>query len=243
MIECVLFDLDCTLHKMDQRLFLKEYLGAIGGFMAKYGFDPKTLADVIMKGTNAMIRGDGSRTNFEVFWSAYADIYGDTLEADKPRFDVFYNEVFDTLRGTCAPIDGAAEAVRYIKKLGLKTVLASNPVFPMIAQLKRLGWAGLKEDDFRMCTSFENCHYCKPNPRYFTEVAAAVGVKPENCLMVGNDVQEDIVAAEKAGMDVFLLPEYLINPDGADISKYRRGKFPDLIKYIESELAAKKCDE
>lgn len=243
MIECVLFDLDCTLHKMDQRLFLKEYLGAIGGFMAKYGFDPKTLADVIMKGTYAMIRGDGSRTNFEVFWSVYADCYDDTLEADKPRFDAFYNEVFDTLRGTCAPIDGAAEAVRYIKKLGLKTVLASNPVFPMIAQLKRLGWAGLKEDDFCMCTSFENCHYCKPNPRYFTEVAAAVGVKPENCLMVGNDVQEDIVAAEKAGMDVFLLPEYLINSDGADISKYRRGRFPDLINYIEKDLAAKKCDE
>ena len=41
-----------------------------------------------------------------------------------------------------------------------------------------------------------------PNPKYFVEAAERFGLKPEECLMVGNDAEED-VAAMKAGMQVF----------------------------------------
>lgn len=235
MLEYVLFDLDGTLHNMDPLAFVKAYLGAIGGYMYKFGHDPKKLGEAILKGTDAMINGDGARTNSEVFWDYYTAKYSDKAEEDKPQFDYFYDNLFDGLRSVSSQISGAAEAVRHIKGLGLKTVLATNPVFPMPAQVKRLGWTGLNESDFCLITAFEQFHYCKPNPLYYTEIANILGVKPENCLMVGNDYREDIVTAQKAGMDTFLLPECLLNPDKADISSCRKGTFSDLILYIESK--------
>ena len=43
-----------------------------------------------------------------------------------------------------------------------------------------------------------------------SRVARTLGVKPEECLMVGNDATEDM-AAREVGMDVFLLTDCLIN--------------------------------
>ena len=51
--------------------------------------------------------------------------------------------------------------------------------------------------------------------------------------MVGNDVQEDMVA-EQLGMKVFLMTDDLINRDGGDISRYPQGGFEDLLEYLES---------
>jgi len=62
-------------------------------------------------------------------------------------------------------------------------------------------------------------------------VADALGVAPEECLMVGNDVNEDMVA-EKLGMQVFLLTDCLINKSGADVSRYPHGSFPELMAFI-----------
>ncbi|MCH5350680.1 MAG: HAD family hydrolase [Clostridiales bacterium] len=236
MLEYVLFDLDGTLHNLDPLVFVKAYLGAIGEHMYKYGHEPKRLAEVILKGTGAMVSGDGKRTNFDVFWDYYKSCFPDKLDEDRAHFDYFYENIFDGLRSTSGEITGAADAVRHINGLGIKTVLATNPVFPMTAQLKRLDWTGLSKDDFCLITAFEQFHYCKPNPLYYTEILNILGTKPENCLMVGNDFREDIVTAQKAGIDTFLLPECLLNPDGADISTCRHGTFSDLILYIESKF-------
>ena len=54
---------------------------------------------------------------------------------------------------------------------------------------------------------------------------------PEACVMVGNDVGEDMIAAE-LGMRVFLLTDWLVNKDGADISRYPHGSFDDLKEYL-----------
>ena len=53
------------------------------------------------------------------------------------------------------------------------------------------------------------------------------------CLMVGNDVGEDMVA-RSLGMQVFLLTDCLINKAGEDIEKYPHGSFPELLHYIRS---------
>ena len=51
--------------------------------------------------------------------------------------------------------------------------------------------------------------------------------------MVGNDVSDDMVAAQ-LGMKVFLLTDNLINKDGEDISKYPNGSFEELCSYIDT---------
>ena len=62
---------------------------------------------------------------------------------------------------------------------------------------------------------------------------AQLDVDPTECLMVGNDVTEDMVARQ-LGMQVFLLTDCLINKNEEDISAYPHGGFPELLDYIHS---------
>lgn len=59
-----------------------------------------------------------------------------------------------------------------------------------------------------------------------------MGVDPKECLMVGNDVGDDMSAA-LCGMNVFLLTDNIINSKNEDISVYPSGNFEDLFNYIK----------
>ena len=83
-----------------------------------------------------------------------------------------------------------------------------------------------------MITTYENTGYCKPNPEYYLNIAERLGLEPEECLMVGNDVTEDMIAS-KVGINVFLLTDCLINKEREDINRYPRGSFEQLLNYIK----------
>ena len=121
--------------------------------------------------------------------------------------------------------------MRAIKEMGLRVALATNPIFPAVATESRIRWAGLEPEDFELYTTYESNGYCKPNPAYYREVAAKLGVDPAQCLMVGNDVEEDMEAAEQTGMRVFLLTDCLINRENRDISAYPHGSFSQLMVF------------
>lgn len=63
----------------------------------------------------------------------------------------------------------------------------------------------------------------------------------EECLMVGNDATEDMVA-ETIGMQVFLLTDCLINREHKDICVYPRGSFDQLLHYVSTERAGRKYE-
>ncbi len=231
-IKAVLFDLDGTLLPMDQDLFIKKYLMRISSYLSKYGYDASKLAKNIMKGTYAMIKNDGALANEKVFWRAFEEIYGEGVIDDMKYFDKFYVEQFDGLSEYCGFNAEAKQTVEYAKGMGLRTVLATNPVFPEIATHKRMSWAGFVPEDFELCTTYENSHYCKPYPAYYGEILEKLGLSPEECLMVGNDVRDDMTAG-MLGMKVFLLTDCLINSENKDIEKYPRGDFSALKKYLE----------
>ena len=50
--------------------------------------------------------------------------------------------------------------------------------------------------------------------------------------MVGNDVTEDM-AAQEAGMSVFLITDCMINRENRDISVYPHGSFEQLMEYVK----------
>ena len=101
----------------------------------------------------------------------------------------------------------------------------------MTAQKARIVWAGIDPDSFELITSYENSVYCKPNPEYYADIVQQLGIAPEECLMIGNEVDEDMVA-EQVGMSVFLLTDNMINRKNKDISRFSNGGFIDLLEYI-----------
>ena len=97
----------------------------------------------------------------------------------------------------------------------------------------RIQWAGLQPEDVELYTTYENSSYSKPNPAYYQDILARLNVKPEECLMVGNDVGEDMIA-EQLGMKVFLMTDCMINKANADISFYPHGSFDDLKNFLNT---------
>ncbi len=233
MLKTILFDLDGTLLPMDQEQFVKSYLARMAQKMATHGYEPKTLVNAIWAGTGAMVKNNGSTTNEAVFWKTAADIFGRDIKADEPLFEEFYSNEFQLVRHDCGLDPWAASAIRDIKAMGYRTVLATNPLFPPIATQSRIRWAGLQPEDFEYITTYDNSSRCKPNPDYYQEILDKLDLNPDECLMVGNDVEEDMVA-RNLGMKVFLLTDCIINRDGRDISQYPNGSFPELLDYIRS---------
>lgn len=229
----VLFDLDGTLLPMDNEAFTKGYFKLLAKKLAPYGYEAAQLVDAIWTGTAAMVKNDGSCTNEQAFWKKFCEIYGEKAAKDEPLFAEFYRTEFQQAASFCEMNPKAAEAVRAAKAKGFRVGLATNPIFPAIATESRIRWAGLQPEDFELYTTYENIGLSKPNPAYYCEVAKRMGVQPQECLMVGNDVAEDMVA-QTVGMDVFLLTDCLLNKQRKDINTYRRGSFDQLIAYIQA---------
>ena len=229
--KAVLFDLDGTLLPMDQDVFLKDYFKRLAMHLVPYGYDPKKLIDAVMKGTYAMVGNQGKETNETVFWQTFYSILGEGAKAHLPVYDAFYRDEFGKVQASCGYAKESAEIVRFLKEKGYTVALATNPVFPEAATRHRIAWAGLSFDDFAIVTTYENSRYCKPSPEYYIDVCKAIGVTPEECVMVGNDVSDDMIA-ETVGMKVFLLTDCLINGKGTDISRYPKGGFVMLKEFL-----------
>ena len=57
-------------------------------------------------------------------------------------------------------------------------MVATNPIFPRKAILHRLSWAGLAPEQvpFALITDYERFHFAKPNPAFFAEILAQLGL-------------------------------------------------------------------
>ena len=235
-IKAVLFDLDGTLLPLDQDKFVMHYLGLLAKRLALIGYDKDKLMKVMWAGVGAMVKNDGICTNEEIFWKVFTDAFGQESLNDKPFIDEFYENEFNQISKVCGFAKEAKEIVEFVKEKGKLPVLATNPLFPHMATENRMRWAGLEPKMFAAYTTYEDCHYCKPNPKYYEELLQKLELKPEECIMVGNDFDEDILATEKLGMQGFLLTDCLLNRGEKDISGYLQGDFTALKEYLEKNM-------
>ncbi|MBQ8289565.1 MAG: HAD family hydrolase [Clostridia bacterium] len=231
MIRAILFDLDGTLLPMDIDEFAEAYIGGLVRCATGAGFDKDRVKDGILKGIFAMVKNDGRATNEQVFFRALAEEAGEEIYGKQSIFDGFYMTDFQKIRDICGTLAEAGEIIELVKGRGLRAVLATNPLFPAVATESRIRWAGLSPEDFELFTSYESSHYCKPNPDYYREVLDRLALSPDECVMVGNDAEEDMIAGT-LGIKTFLLTNDLINRKGVDINRYNHGGTKELIKFL-----------
>lgn len=236
MITTILFDLDGTLLPMDEEVFVKTYFGKLVQKLLPLGYDGEQLVPSIWAGTKAMMKNDGTDTNENVFWKVFSEIHGEKCLEDMPVFEEFYRNEFNSVQSVCGFDPDAKKAVEELKKMGFRVALATNPLFPSVATESRLKWAGFSPENFEYISTYENFHYCKPSTEYYKEFIAALGVSAEECMMVGNSVDEDMIAAQKLGMQTFLCPACLVNKNEVDISGYPQGNFSDLVTYVKTNF-------
>ena len=230
-ITTVLFDLDGTLLPMQLEEFTNTYFGLLAKKAAPYGYEAKDLIASVWAGTKAMMKNDGRRSNCDAFWEKFAEIYGQEALRHRSVFDDFYANEFNGAITATQPTPLAKRVVEGLKDKGITLILATNPVFPLVAVEQRLHWLEIDPKDFAFITSYENSRFCKPDPRYYEEILKAVGKTPGECLMVGNDATEDL-AAGQLGIETYLLTDCLVNSENKDLSGVNQGSFEALAGYL-----------
>ncbi len=230
-ITTVLFDLDGTLLPMETKTFTDAYFKLLAQKAAPYGYEPKALVAAVWAGTKAMIKNDGTQPNDQRFWHTFAGELGEDIQKLRPVFDKFYAEEFHGAKAATRENPLAKKVVEELKARGYTVALATNPLFPLAGQATRLSWLGLRPQDFALVTSYESCSYCKPNPAYFAQVLEQLGKRPEECLMVGNDVREDMLAAQAVGISTYLITDCMENAGGVTLGQIERGSFGEFLMF------------
>lgn len=234
MLQAILFDLDGTLLPMDNDHFTEVYFRYLVKRAADWGYtDGKAMLKAMWMGVEAMVKNDGSQPNFDAFWDTFGAILGRDAKADAPKFDTFYENEFHQAKAATGEAPLAREAVALAHEKAGKVILATNPIFPEVADVSRLSWIGLKMEDFDLVTDYSNSCYCKPNPDYYKAILAQFGLDAGQCLMVGNNVTEDWQAASAAGIPCYLLTDNLINRDALEIT-CPHGSYADMVEYLRA---------
>jgi HAD superfamily hydrolase (TIGR01549 family) len=185
----------------------------------------------VWSATGAMIKNDGTMTNEQCFWNVFTGLVGKEARDLEPIFDHFYQNEFIDAKSATFTHPNAVKCIKELKSKGYRIVLATNPLFPRIATFTRIRWAGLLPEDFEWITTYENSSFSKPNLDYYREILKNLGKEPAECIMIGNDVKEDMCAA-MLGMETYLLKDCLICSEQDDLTSYRQGNFDELLEMI-----------
>lgn len=233
-IKAIFFDLDGTLLPLDTDAFIEEYFRLLARNLGHL-IPPAELAQHVMGSTFAMIANvDPEVSNEQAFFADFLPRVKHGPEVLWPEFNRFYAEQFPKLRERCLRGDPAPgrQAVETARELGYELVLATNPIFPRVAIEERMRWAGVPDFPWKLITTFEEMHFCKPQPGYYREVLAKTGYAPGECLMVGNDVQEDGVAA-KLGIQTYIVTDFLINRQDGPVPE-PAGTMAEFIQWLKT---------
>lgn len=230
--KAILFDMDGTLLPMDMHEFTHGYFKLLCKKLSGFGYDDEKLIDAIWKGVGAMVMNDGTVKNEDVFWKVFEKLMGGPLEEVKAYCSEFYGKEFDGAKCFTAENPLAKTAVEVAKTKAPIVALATNPLFPMCGQVTRMNWVGLSPEDFAEVTSYETCTTCKPNPMYFQSLCDKLGVAPQDCLMIGNDENEDMYCCSKLGMDGYLVTDTMI-PSKEHPWEGPKGSFNDMIEMLQ----------
>lgn len=214
MIKSIWFDLDGTLLYNDIETFSKEYFKLLSHKISNLESGESFLIK-LQKAISQMMQNKGPKTNEEVFWDTLLPLTNLKKEVLYDFFNNFYKNEFPKLKIFTKPNLYARKVIELAFNLGLKVVIATNSVFPLIAIKERLSWANIDDFPYYLITSMEKMHSCKPFLEYYKEILEIVNEEPENCLMVGNDIREDIVA-RKILVNTYLVTEDSIKYDQND---------------------------
>ena len=106
-------------------------------------------------------------------------------------------------------------------------------MFPRRAIEHRLDWAGVLDFPFKLVTSYENSHFCKPNPHYYEEILGRLDCRPDQAMMVGDDLANDIQPAAQVGLRTY----WIVEPRAqAGLAPYAgpHGSLADCLAWVKS---------
>ncbi len=203
----LLLDLDNTLlHNDMEGVFIQAYFQALAETLAPI-IAPEVLLPALLAASSEMMANrDPSHTLRELFALSFFPGTGLTWEQLSPFIDAFYGQRYARLQPLTRSRPDAPKLVSWAFEQGYRVVVATNPLFPQMAQRWRLRWAGVPAESFPYAcvTSYETSHFAKPSPWYYTEILARLGWPTGPVLMVGDSPSLDVAPCRQLEIPVFL---------------------------------------
>ena len=226
----ILFDLDGTLLPINTDEFTKNYFTHLSMKLKDY-IPPKELPELIWASTKYMISNlEENKTNKEAFFEDFEKRIKGKVNDLIPIIDEFYKKDFSRLKGEIENIELIKNIIKVLKEKNYDLVIATNPLFPKDAIYHRVDWTGLDHNDFKLITTYEKMHFCKPNLEYYKEILSIIDRKSDEVMMVGNDVQEDMIVSE-LGIKNYLIEDYLIDRNRPSYHIDNRGSIEDFYQF------------
>ena len=174
---------------------------------------------------------DPTRTLQEVFEADFYPKLGIPREELLDVIEVFYDEVFPKLEEHTRARPAAAPLIEWALSCDFRVAIATDPFFPRKATYHRIRWAGLDPEKLELISTFENFHFSKTHPAYYAEMLGRLGWPDGPVLMVGNDVQRDLMPAHRLGLKTYWIDGESASSPGFEVG---RGKLADLRPWLES---------
>ena len=214
----VLIDLDDTLLSNDMSVFLPAYFQELN---AKFSLTPQDLLPkASLAASEGMVRNQFfNKTLEEVFNQHFYPLINSSPDFYREIVNDFYRDNYTRLRFLTNPMPGASALIETCITRGYSIAIATNPLFPKTAVNQRVSWSGIDPNHpaIKLISNFEDFHFAKPHLAYYLEILCHLGW-PERAVMIGNDLKDDIVPADKLGLPTYWIENHnahdppLLNP-------------------------------
>jgi len=119
------------------------------------------------------------------------------------NFDSFFDDVYDRFRGSQGWVlfPETLAVLDQLKERQLKLGIISNFDSRIYSVMESLGIRRF----FDAVVLSSETGYCKPDPEIFAAASVAIGVPPSEALFVGDNPEDDVEAAIRAGFVALLI--------------------------------------
>ena len=227
----LLFDLDDTLLDTNLESFVPAYFQALAQYVQGRVL-PTVMLRSLIHGLGLMNESaDPTRTLQEVFETDFYASLGIPKEELAAVFEKFYDEEFPLLAVHTRQRPQAVPLIEWAIQCGHRVAIATDPLFPRKATYDRLRWAGFDPERFELVSTFEDFHFTKTHPAYYAEFLGRLGWTDGPVLMVGDNVQRDLLPASQLGLKTYFIDGAADSSPGFEAG---RGGLGDLRAWLES---------
>ncbi len=189
MIKVILFDLDGTLYSSTE--VQQKFAEAAYHALAKMKSIPVDEAKRLIEETRANLH---KQHGFPVPYTLTLKRFGMDIE-DWHRVNIAYFDPRDYLSRN----GELREMLFELRKRCRLAILTNNNE----VQAGRILQALHADDLFERVFTYNTFRTMKPNPQFFKKAAKAMGVTPEECLVVGDRYSVDLIPAQNLGMKIY----------------------------------------
>lgn len=228
-IKAILFDLDGTLINVDLKKFIPNYMQLLSEKF-KHIIRPSKFISLLLEASKRIDQNDGKVLNEDLFEQVFFPLNGYSREEVNPILDDFYEKDFIKLRIYTEIKPDARFVVSKAFEKGYEVVIATTPIIPLTAIQQRLEWARVGDFKYKFITTIENMRANKPHKSYYTQIFNVLGLKSNECLMVG-DENKDMLAS-KFGCPTYLVPSSNTNLEPTTPKPTFQGELKDLLNLL-----------